>query len=748
MPTGEDALSSAVDRQLAVLKKSLLEECEKLSAGREQVLKDENAQLRKELAVFKQHEAKEQPEAPPEENSPDLGPDASVIGELKASPELTAVAQLGDLNLGGEFWSKNAARPGHDQGLITDIEDQDADQFIQSSHLWIINPTGNLKLSWDVIGIPILAWDLITIPMQVFGIEDADPMVFMGWVTLIFWTLDVPVCFLTGYFDKEGELVMEWGRIVGQYFRGMFGLDMLIIGSDWVSIILEAAGNGAPSFLSNMAILRALRITRFARLMRLRKLKAKWQTVEDHIESEWCLVSLGLVTKILNVVAITHYVGCVFFFIGAQHYVGYDTWLDTPYFQHKRSGTVQGTLNDAPWEYQYWTTLHWAITQFTPGGMHVQPQNIPERAFTIFCLLFGMVVFSSFIASVTQARMQLNKMMSKFERDLWLLRKFCRQNKISMQLTIRMRRYVDLVLIPQYHHMSQKDVIILPQLSIHLREELRTELESQKLIIHPFFQELEKNKAAMAKICNTALGNISVARGDVVFGAAEKAKFMYIVTSGQLDYIPHSKSHKQETLEKGRFLCEAALWTSWVTQGQLQGDTEATAVHVDGTKFRTTLASNAMHMQYARRYAKGFLDRLNAAWQSQGLPSDLQESFATDANAEAHAAMKGKGSAVPPASQVFGGKTTTALQVAVVPGQSSERESPRVVGQETPVRVQGSPQTMNNDSPTGASADACLNEGLSPTGGFVMRNTVMGAIEEHEAGEAEGMRREKNQRAI
>merc|ERR1719162_512886 len=164
----------------------------------------------------------------------------------------------------------------------------------------------------------------------------------------------------------------------------------------------------------------------------------------------------------------THYVGCIFYWLGDQGVHGYDTWLVTPYFQHKKTGREQLTLGDAPWAYQYWTVLHWAITQFTPGGMHVQPQNIPERLFTIFCLLFGMVVFSSFIANVTQARMQLSKMMSKFERDLWLLRKFCRQNQISHQLTVRMRRYCDLVLIPKFQHMSDKDVILLPMLSEHL----------------------------------------------------------------------------------------------------------------------------------------------------------------------------------------------------------------------------------------------------------------------------------------
>jgi len=336
-----------------------------------------------------------------------------------------------------------------------------------------------------------------------------------------------------------------------------------------------------------------------------------------------------LFTKVMMIVALVHYVGCVFFALGTLDIPGYPTWLATPYTQHQLEHGVQDTFVNAPWGYQYATALHFALSQFTPGGIHVQPQNIPERFFTIFCLLFGLVVFSSFIANVTQARMQLNKLMSKFERDLWLLRKFCRQHKISHQLTVRMRRYVDLVLIPKFQTMGVKDVILLPQLSEPLREELQTEIESRKLAIHPFFKMLQKNKTAMCKICNTALKNILVARGDVVFSAGLVSEFMYIITSGVLDYIPHHTTHPQERLKKDRWVCEAALWSKWVYLGQMQGAEEATAIIVQAAKFRASLADNPLYMNFARHYAEGFLNRLNASWTEEGsVPSDMQEDHA------------------------------------------------------------------------------------------------------------------------
>jgi hypothetical protein len=221
--------------------------------------------------------------------------------------------------------------------------------------------------------------------------------------------------------------------------------------------------------------------------------------------------------------------------------------------------------------------------------------------------------------------MQLAKMMSKFERDLWVLRKFCRQNNISMTLSIRMKRYVDLVLIPKFQRMTEQDVILLPKLSMHLREELQTELNSQILCVHPFFEMIRKMKAAISKICTSGITHVNVARGDVMFSVGQVARHMVFVTAGALAYLPHEEEMHPIELKKG-WLCEAALWTSWVTQGQLQGSTESTACELDAMKFRATLKDNPIYANYARKYAQAFLNELNRVWkETHTIPTDLQE---------------------------------------------------------------------------------------------------------------------------
>ena len=62
--------------------------------------------------------------------------------------------------------------------------------------------------------------------------------------------------------------------------------------------------------------------------------------------------------------------------------------------------------------------------------------------------------------------------------------------KVSRKLQIHMRRYVDLVIIPNYHKLTVNDVILLPKLSAHLRAQLNTELQGQHLSVHPLFKKM------------------------------------------------------------------------------------------------------------------------------------------------------------------------------------------------------------------------------------------------------------------
>lgn len=519
---------------------------------------------------------------------------------------------------------------GSDHGYV---ERRVARQLSYTDDKHMIDPGSTGRLCWDLLGIPVLSWDLITIPLQVF--ESSFGLVgdVVQWIIMLYWTIDLPLTFRTGTLDAEGNVCMNSRRVARNYLRGLFFLDLAIVLSDWITIAIETLSSAdAPSAISNLSVLRFLRITRFLRLMRLKKLKARVQEIQDGISNEYILVFWNMFFQVINLLLINHYIGCGWYYLGSADWIAEPQfrWLMVykypitgdygPYGEH---------IVDASFGFRYTTSLHWAIAQFTPGPQNIQAQNWVERLYTVFVLLFGLVIFSSFIAAVTHSRLQMAKMMSKFERDFWLLRKFSREHDVSKGLQTRMRRYIDSVVLPAEHRLSSKDCVLITKLSPGLRHELQAEITANIFRTHPLFGHIQnQNRSVSTHACWRAVEEVPLASGDVAFVGGQKAQCMFMVTFGYLDYIPSSSKHGEASVCNGEWSSEAVIWTKWVHQGQLQASVESKTATVDGAKFRKVLIENALVLDFARQYGNAFCNGLNEILKERGMPSDLESDLA------------------------------------------------------------------------------------------------------------------------
>ena len=89
---------------------------------------------------------------------------------------------------------------------------------------------------------------------------------------------------------------------------------------------------------------------------------------------------------------VNHVVACIWVALGTTDSAG-GTWWGEKY------GTADA--DDVP--YQYLTSLHWSLTQFTPASIDVRPVNSVERAVVVVVIVLGMVIFSSFVSLITSA---------------------------------------------------------------------------------------------------------------------------------------------------------------------------------------------------------------------------------------------------------------------------------------------------------------------------------------------------------
>merc|ERR1719162_2306181 len=82
------------------------------------------------------------------------------------------------------------------------------------------------------------------------------------------------------------------------------------------------------------------------------------------------------------------------------------------------------------WNYLYILSFHWAITQFTPSSMHVQPMNMLERTFAIMVVIFGLVGFSYLVGSITGSLAELRRLKEESVKQFWSLRRFLKRSQV------------------------------------------------------------------------------------------------------------------------------------------------------------------------------------------------------------------------------------------------------------------------------------------------------------------------------
>eukprot|EP00913_Durusdinium_trenchii_P006602 g6201.t1 len=394
--------------------------------------------------------------------------------------------------------------------------------------------------------------DMIAIPISAFEPDDTVFSDFMGWLTQIFWTFDIIMSLLTGYVNK-GQLVMSPYQIfinylllgrssrlatrplsflgtrpgpdgpeLPQYFQNLSDgvRPFLVTGRRLLRVItfiqLSAHGDEGGSAGSVGRLVRTIRVVRTVRLLRLVKLKRVIDMLKDRITSEVVFILLNILKLIILLLLVNHFVASLWYLMGGLANAGTPNWRDA-------YGMQPGTQ---PLSYRYATALHWSLTQFTPATVDVHPQNMVERTFAILVLIFGLVLFSSFVSSITASMTQLRNMQDGAEdksKQFWLLRRYLLQKKVPQDLTFKVLRYTEYATSRSGEAIPEHRITILSLLTKQLQSELR-------FVTH--FGTWASPRTSTGK----ALVSKALASQDPLFELVDPALCMYFVDQGQVQY--------------------------------------------------------------------------------------------------------------------------------------------------------------------------------------------------------------------
>jgi len=469
---------------------------------------------------------------------------------------------------------------------------------------FICYPNCQFKLCWDAIGAAMIFYDLFIIPLlQAFNPSQNLFLMVMDWLTLIYWTLSMGGSVLVGYVH-DGRIVLDPKMIFVRYLKTWFIIDVLVVVPDWAFTIFASTA-AVEQNAKSVKLLRFLRLIRMTRLLRLLKLRKIFDSLSDFIVSEYVSIFANIAKMIIVLLAINHFIGCIWFVVGSAFEDAEDTWIKAHGFDGK------------DWVYQYATAFHWSITQFTPASMHVQPQNRIERFFAITVVVFGLVGFSYLVGSITGSLTQIRSLHEDASKQFWDLRRYLKQNQIGTTLSIRIQKYLEHAWQNQRTSISIGSIKLLKLLSEQLFAELQSELFVPHLSIHPLFLHLNTvSPITIHRLANAALGRKWLARDDLLFIAGESPTHMYVVASGQLEYSrvdSQSKPHREIVDKSEDWISEPVLWTAaWIHIGGLAAITESDLVLVAPGPFGKMIRMNPVACSLAITYLKNFMNWLNS----------------------------------------------------------------------------------------------------------------------------------------
>lgn len=487
---------------------------------------------------------------------------------------------------------------------------------------WVIDPESIKNMVWDIIALPLLLYDLMTIPMQVFDLpKNAMFYEAISKIIMIYWTLDIIKKTFTGFHRSNGRKVLKLRAVMKHYLCSLqLIFDLSVVVMDWLFLIVVHSHALKTLGLARLAkLVRFYHVVHLVRLLRLCKVQQVLDMLQDHTSSAWFALFLNVITKLGMIVAINHLIACAWYYIGISFYTGSDE-------EGRRNWTSVYFKGIDGWHYKFLTSLHWSVCQFTPGSMSVQPQNPVERGFAVSILLFAMLVFSSFVSSVTNAMATAQSFSHKYRTQIQTFRRFCRQHHISQDLAMRVDRYIDFLPQSNRAEIQFKDVQLLKLLTVPLRNELLTEIYMPYLDVHPFFSKLNKrSKAMMRKLCEAAITQQALSLHDVLFATGQIGTDMYFLSKGSLKYRMKDQggAYTREYIKEKQFCCEAVLWIRWLHTGTAHVGAETIVMLLHSQRFRDTVSEYHMDKRLVKMYAAVFAENMSRLLKAGQVVSDL-----------------------------------------------------------------------------------------------------------------------------
>lgn len=401
----------------------------------------------------------------------------------------------------------------------------------------IVIPNSRTRLGWDLVGGIFSCYDLITVPLELagFGMDSSWGLRALSWVGRWYWTLDIMVAGLTSFEREDGSMEMRLNVILQRYMRHELILDLALVAVTWAGLVSSAS---------------ELRLFGMLRLLRLMRLHAFYQMVQNRISSERILLFGSLMQNLLGVAALIHVLACCWMILG--HADG--GWVAS--FEERGFVAIMTSSM---------TRLHFLTGQ----------QNAHQRVLRHF-------LHVKQISPQLSARIQRNAKLA-----LTVQQKNVPESDIELLGMIS-----EPLLVELHHEMYTQTLMKHPLFEALGRNQV----------------------ASMRKLCHTAVSSLAVARDQVIFSHGEQpaSPSMIFLSHGTMRYSTNDRTWT--SVEDGAWFAEHVLFTDWIFHGTLIAQSECQLTLVSAAGFQEQMRDEHFGADGGpdvHNYAREFMKKLH-----------------------------------------------------------------------------------------------------------------------------------------
>lgn len=470
--------------------------------------------------------------------------------------------------------------------------------------LYVLHPSRRLPKLFLLLAAVVLAFEIVIFPVDLWFKVSLFKSMQIAFA--VFWTCDSILTFMTGYY-QNGSVVMHPAKVARHYIRTFFFLDVLIITSDWIALALDDSEDQQNGIIRAGRTFKAYRFMRVIRLFRVMKFVQYAQSYIDAFVTDMLGVVGRLVSLIMGVLFAGHYLAC-FWYALAQDSSQEVTWAHA------------AGLEDADDVYLYIVSLHWSLTQLTPATNNIAPANINERGFAVGVVICALIMFSTFLSSLTSAWSKVQRIYYKQWKEKAQIRQFVEARGVPLDCARQIWQFYRNHYKTSSKRMHLDDLDIFHKMPKALRTAIHEHVSIPTLCTNDVFARLSKvDRGTLLLVCDSAISELALGRDSELFSSGNEARCMYFIISGSVSYDCKLYRHMVLT-SSPQSISEPAMWAhSWFHRGTLTATDPSEFLVVGANEFQMTLTRKvkfdvlACLSKYAERYIQEVNGGLNGA---------------------------------------------------------------------------------------------------------------------------------------